>query len=153
MTPDLGRFASFYTDVIGLRLVVVLRQNHEPYLRHAVFQVGASATVIHGFEHPGYDPIAEGLGVERGHRGRLDHFGFMVPDGLELQEVAARLRAAGASDGEVRSLGPVLSVHYRDPDGLEGEINAPNPAFAPDQPGACTVETLGDSSWLEALNQ
>jgi hypothetical protein len=33
----------------------------------------------------------------------------------------------GASDGFVTDFGPVLSVFFRDPDGLEGEVLVPNP--------------------------
>ena len=64
-----------------------------------------------------------------GERGRIDHFGFMVRDEAELRTVADRLRASGATDGEIRRLGPVLSVHVTDPDGLEVEINCPDLDF------------------------
>lgn len=149
ITSDLDRFGAFYTEVIGLRMGVVLRQTHEPYLRHAVLQVGDTATIIHVFEQPGYNPVGDGMGTELGRRGRIDHFGFMVSDRGQLEEVACRLVAADASDGEVRPMGPVLSVHYRDPDGLEGEINAANVDFVPEQPGGCTIEKAGGRTWLD----
>jgi hypothetical protein len=65
-----------------------------------------------------------------GHRGRIDHFALLVDDAA-LFEVRDRLVAAGASKGDVTELGPYRSVLFRDPDGLEGSIVCPNPAFDP----------------------
>ena len=64
-------------------------------------------------------------------RGRLDHLGFTVSEPSELASVRDRLVDVGASSGEIRPLGPVLSVRYRDPDGFEGEINCFDPDFDP----------------------
>jgi catechol 2,3-dioxygenase-like lactoylglutathione lyase family enzyme len=127
-TPDLDRFRRFYESILGLRLGADLRMEHPPYLRHAVLVVGPNVA-LHVFEVPGYDPQADGIGTEMGERGRIDHFGFSVDDVEQLEQVAARLAAAGAGDGELRSLGPVYSVFFRDPDGLALEINCPIPDF------------------------
>lgn len=128
ITADLDRFRTFYEGVLGLRCVAVMRMNHPPHLRHAAFATGDTGA-LHVFEDPGYDPVAAGIPDEIGKRGRVDHFGLLVADEAELGVVAQRLVAAGASDGSARALGPVLSVHFTDPDGLEGEINCPNPDF------------------------
>lgn len=134
MTGDLERFRAFYEDVIGLRTTVVLRMAGPPSLRHAFLYVDDTC-MIHVFEQPGYDPIGDGIRNEIGQRGRIDHLGFLVTDTAELERVRDRLVAAGASDGKVIALGPLLSVWFRDPDGLEGEVNAPNPAFDPTDDG------------------
>jgi catechol 2,3-dioxygenase-like lactoylglutathione lyase family enzyme len=42
-----------------------------------------------------------------------------------------RLIARGASDQFVTDFGPVLSIFFRDPDGLEGEVCVPNPDAVP----------------------
>lgn len=145
-TADLPRFRRFYEGLLGIPLGVTLRMEHPPYFRHAIFHLDGPV-VLHVFEVPGYDPHAEGIGAEFGRRGRIDHFGFQVSDALALREVADRLRAAGASDGEVRPLGPVLSVRATDPDGLELEVNCPNLDF---EIGAAaeTVEEVGAADWL-----
>jgi len=39
--------------------------------------------------------------------------------------------AFGASDGFVTDFGSILSVFFRDPDGLEGEVCVANPAAVP----------------------
>jgi catechol 2,3-dioxygenase-like lactoylglutathione lyase family enzyme len=145
-TPDLDRFRRFYEGLLGLRIGVVLRMDHPPLLRHATFVID-DLTVLHVFEVPGYDPEAQGIGRDIGERGRVDHFGLMVRDEATLRRLADRLRGAGATDGVLRPLGPLLSLHVTDPDGLQLEINCPDPAFAPETTGD-QVEEVGDSGWV-----
>ena len=64
-------------------------------------------------------------------RGRLDHLGFTVTDLVALRAIRDRLLAVDASSGDIRSLGPMLSLRFVDPDGLEGEINCYNTEFDP----------------------
>lgn len=148
-TPDLGRFRRFYEGVLGVPLGVVMRMGHPPYLRHAMFHV-SPGLVIHAFEVPGYDPQAQGIGVDIGERGRIDHFAFLVPDEVTLGAVAERLAAAGASDGEVRAMGPLLSVHATDPDGLQFEVTCVNRGF--DVDSSEEVEEIGLPDWLHRLD-
>jgi catechol 2,3-dioxygenase-like lactoylglutathione lyase family enzyme len=150
MTADLGRYRAFYEDVIGLRTLAVLRMTEPPLLRHAFLAVDDS-TVMHVFEQPGYDPVAAGIGTDIGRRGRLDHVGFFVADVEALTAVRDRLVAAGASDGVVTPLGPVLSVHFRDPDGFEGEINAVNLDFDPARVDHSVIEEQPDPDWFDRL--
>lgn len=144
-TADLDRFRRFYEGLLGLPLGVVVRMDHPPHLRHATFHLD-DVLVLHVFEVPGYDPGAQGIGTDIGERGRLDHFGLMLRDETELRAMAERLRAAGATDGEVRPMGPVLSVHVTDPDGLQLELNCPNLDFdAVSDVGV--VEEVGIPDW------
>ena len=54
-----------------------------------------------------------------------DGHGFFRVDYSD--ELRDRLTAEGASDGFVTDFGPVLSIFFTDPDGLEGEVCVPNP--------------------------
>ncbi len=148
-TADLDRFRRFYEGLLGIPVGIVLRMKHPPYLRHATFHL-VDDGILHVFEVPGYDPAAQGIGSDIGQRGRLDHFGLMVDDEAALRGVADRLAAAGATDGVVRPLGPMLSVHVVDPDGLQLELNCPNPAFELDrwEDEAEVVEELADPARL-----
>lgn len=150
MTADLDRYRAFYEGVLGLRTAIVLRLDHEPFLRHA-FLFLDDRTVLHAFEVPGYDPLADGVGTEIGHRGRLDHFGLLMPDRAAFEAARERLVAAGASDGTVTPFGPMLSVHFRDPDGLEGEVNALIEAFDPADMSADEVIEVPDPAWFDRL--
>lgn len=64
-------------------------------------------------------------------RGRLDHFGLRAASFEAFEEIRRRLMAAEASDGFVTDFGPVLSIFFTDPDGLEGEVCVASPDAAP----------------------
>ena len=64
-------------------------------------------------------------------RGRIDHMGLQAASVEAFEEIRDRLVARGASDGFVTDFGPVLSIFFRDPDGLEGEVCVPNPDARP----------------------
>lgn len=64
-------------------------------------------------------------------RGRIDHLGLQAASFGAFEEIRERLIACGASDGFVTDFGPVLSVFFRDPDGLESEVCVDNPDAQP----------------------
>jgi catechol 2,3-dioxygenase-like lactoylglutathione lyase family enzyme len=66
-------------------------------------------------------------------RGRIDHIGLEAASIEAFEEIRDRLMARGAADSFVTDFGPVLSVFFTDPDGLEGEVCVKNPDA---QPGA-----------------
>ena len=45
---------------------------------------------------------------------------------VALKAIRDRLLAVDASSGDIHHLGPMLSLGFVDPDGLEGEINCYN---------------------------
>ncbi|SIS04678.1 VOC family protein [Williamsia sterculiae] len=65
-------------------------------------------------------------------RGRIDHFGLQAATTGAFETIRQRLVARGASDGAVNDFGAVLSVFFRDPDGLEGEVLVQKPARTDD---------------------
>jgi catechol 2,3-dioxygenase-like lactoylglutathione lyase family enzyme len=65
-------------------------------------------------------------------RGRLDHMALQASSLENFEELRRRLIERGAADDFVTDFGPILSVFWRDPDGLECELTVPNPD---DQPG------------------
>lgn len=64
-------------------------------------------------------------------RGRIDHLGLQAASLDAFEEIRRRLIARGASDEFVTDFGPVLSLFFRDPDGLEGEVCVANPDAKP----------------------
>jgi catechol 2,3-dioxygenase-like lactoylglutathione lyase family enzyme len=64
-------------------------------------------------------------------RGRLDHFALQAAGTEAFETIRERLMARGAADSFVTDFGPVLSIFFRDPDGLEGEVCVPNPDAVP----------------------
>jgi hypothetical protein len=64
-------------------------------------------------------------------RGRLDHVGLHAASLDAFDTIRGRLMARGATDGFVTDFGPILSLFFTDPDGLEGEVCVVNPDRAP----------------------
>ena len=64
-------------------------------------------------------------------RGRIDHMGLQAASLEAFEEIRRRLIARGAADEFVTDFGPILSLFFRDPDGLEGEVCVPNPDAVP----------------------
>ena len=61
-TGDLNRFRTFYEGLLGLPHVISLRMGQPPHLRYSVFAVGPDTALL-AFEVPGYDPVADGIGI------------------------------------------------------------------------------------------
>ncbi len=64
-------------------------------------------------------------------RGRLDHIGLQAASLDAFDTIRERLIAREATDGFVTDFGPVLSLFFVDPDGLEGEVCVENPNAVP----------------------
>ncbi len=62
-------------------------------------------------------------------RGRIDHIGLQASSLDAFHTIRDRLIARGATDGFVTDFGPIYSLFFVGPDGLEGEVcvAAPNP--------------------------
>jgi catechol 2,3-dioxygenase-like lactoylglutathione lyase family enzyme len=65
-------------------------------------------------------------------RGRIDHIGLHAADLDTFAEIRERLIAAQASDRVVTEFGRKLSIFFRDPDQMEGEVLVSNPDADPD---------------------
>jgi catechol 2,3-dioxygenase-like lactoylglutathione lyase family enzyme len=64
-------------------------------------------------------------------RGRIDHLALQAGSLTEFETIRDRLMARGATDGFVTDFGPILSLFFRDPDGLECEVCVENPDAVP----------------------
>ena len=64
-------------------------------------------------------------------RGRLDHLALQAASLESFETIRDRLMASGAADDFVTDFGPMLSIFFRDPDGLECEVCVENPDFVP----------------------
>ena len=64
-------------------------------------------------------------------RGRLDHLALQAASIEDFEEIRRRLMDRGAADDFVSDFGPMLSLFFRDPDGLECECCVENPDAVP----------------------
>ena len=69
-------------------------------------------------------------------RGRLDHLALQAASLQDFEEIRRRLMSRGAADDFVTDFGPMLSLFFRDPDGLECEVCVENPDAVPGLPRA-----------------
>jgi catechol 2,3-dioxygenase-like lactoylglutathione lyase family enzyme len=126
ITNDTDRLASFYGEVFDAEVDGKLQENE--HVRLTFIRVGESAE-LNVFEVVG-NTEAERQTPMFG-RGRIDHLGLQAASLEAFEEIRNRLMARGAADDFVTDFGPVLSVFFRDPDGLEGEVCVANPDATP----------------------
>ena len=125
LTGDTDRFVAFYTEVFGASAETL---EHGERVRMTVVHIGPAAElnvfqVDGNSEHERQVPMFG--------RGRLDHLALQAASIEDFAVIRDRLVDRGASDGFVTDFGPILSVFFRDPDGLEAEVCVANPDAAP----------------------
>ena len=126
LTADSDRLHTFYREVFD---ATVSRDSPESEgMRLSFIDVGAGRE-LNVFEIDGNDEA--GRQTPMFGRGRIDHLGLQAASVGAFETIRGRLVACGASDGFVTDFGPVLSIFFRDPDGLEGEVCVPNPDARP----------------------
>ena len=126
LTNDTDRLHAFYRDVFDAEVSRDITEQEG--MRLSFIDVGP-ATELNVFELVG-NGEAERQTPMFG-RGRIDHLGLQAGSIEAFDVIRKRLMAIGASDGFVTDFGPILSLFFRDPDGLEGEVCVQNPAAEP----------------------
>ena len=126
LTNDTDRFVRFYGEVFDA--TVSHEMETEPGTRLSFVTIG-SHTELNVFEVEGNTEATRQTPMFG--RGRIDHLGLEAASKEAFDVIRERLMAAGATDGFVTDFGPVFSVFFRDPDGLEGEVCVANPAARP----------------------
>jgi catechol 2,3-dioxygenase-like lactoylglutathione lyase family enzyme len=126
LTEDTDRLHAFYREVFDATV------SHDgqagPGMRLSFVDIGPH-TELNVFEIDGNDEAARQTPMFG--RGRLDHMGLHASSLDAFEAIRRRLMARDATDGFVTDFGPVLSLFFRDPDGLEGEVCVTNPDARP----------------------
>jgi catechol 2,3-dioxygenase-like lactoylglutathione lyase family enzyme len=126
VTNDSARLHAFYEEVFEAKV------SHEvapqPGVRLSFVDLGPTAQ-FNIFEIDG-NTEADRQTPMFG-RGRIDHFGLNAASLDAFNLIRDRLMEREACDGFVTDFGPVLSLFFRDPDGLEGEVCVANPHAVP----------------------
>jgi catechol 2,3-dioxygenase-like lactoylglutathione lyase family enzyme len=125
LTGDTERFVRFYSEVFGAE---VAGTDETPIGRLTFLRIGPNSE-FNIFEVEGNSEATRQTPMFG--RGRLDHFGLQAASIGDFEEIRQRLRERGAADDFVTDFGPVLSIFFRDPDGLEGEVCVANPDAVP----------------------
>lgn len=126
LTSDADRLHAFYEEVFDA--TVSREVAPEPGVRLSFVDLGPTAQ-FNVFEIDGNTEADRQ--VPMFGRGRIDHFGLNAASLEAFNLIRDRLMERGACDGFVTDFGPVLSLFFRDPDGLEGEVCVTNPDARP----------------------
>lgn len=126
LTKDTDRLTSFYRDVFEARVDGSVEEGEG--MRLTFINIGDLAE-LNVFEVPG-NTEADRQTPMFG-RGRIDHLALKAASLDAFDEIRRRLMARGAADDFVTDFGPILSVFFRDPDGLECEVVVANPDAKP----------------------
>jgi len=127
LTDDTDRLHAFYRDVFEATVTEV-PADVEPGLRMSIVHVGPFSE-LNVFEIPG-NTEADRQTPMFG-RGRIDHMALQAESIESFDTIRDRLIARGAADQFVTDFGPVLSIFFTDPDGLECEVCVENPDAVP----------------------
>lgn len=141
LTSDLDRFVTFYEEVFDARVEGRLADDG---LRMVVLRL-SPISELNVFEVDGNDEATRQVPMFR--RGRLDHFAFRAASLEAFDVLRDRLIERGCTDGFVTDFGHVLSVFFRDPEGLEAEVCVANPDAEPGvvkPPGTPAARYHGD---------
>src|SRR5215210_2704906 len=125
VTQDTDRLHQFYAEVFD---ATIFRDQQDGKVRLSFVDVGPY-TRLNVFEIEG-NTEAERQ-VPMFGRGRIDHIGLEAASQEAFDTIRERLIARGATDGFVTDFGVDLSLFFRDPDGLEGEVCVNRPEAKP----------------------
>src|ERR1700704_664320 len=145
LTNDSKRLHAFYEEVFDATVPRDGPETGDEDLRLSVVHVGPHSE-LNFFEIKG-NAEADRQTPMFG-RGRIDHIALHAESLQAFEKIRDRLIARGASDGFVTDFGPILSVFFRDPDGLECEVCVQNPDAVPgvgNPPGTPAARYHGES--------
>jgi catechol 2,3-dioxygenase-like lactoylglutathione lyase family enzyme len=129
LTGDSTRLQRFYVEVFEAEVVRDGPEtDDQPEVRMTVIHIGPSAE-LNVFEIVGNTEAQRQTPMFG--RGRLDHLALQAASLEAFDTIRDRLIARGAADTFVTDFGPILSVFFRDPDGLECELCVENPDARP----------------------
>jgi catechol 2,3-dioxygenase-like lactoylglutathione lyase family enzyme len=117
LTRDTDRLHAFYREVFDAE--VFADMSPEPGLRLSFISLGPTA-MLNVFQLDGNDEAARQTPMFG--RGRIDHLALEAASQEAFDTIRERLIARGAADAFVTDFGVALSIFFRDPDGLEGEV-------------------------------
>ena len=126
LTRDTERLSRFYTDVFEAPPARTIEQ--QAGFKLSLIDIG-DGRELNVFEIDANDEAQRQTPMFG--RGRLDHVGLQAASLDAFEEIRRRLMACGAADDFVTDFGPMFSLFFVDPDGLEGEVLVANPDAEP----------------------
>jgi catechol 2,3-dioxygenase-like lactoylglutathione lyase family enzyme len=128
LTNDSARLHAFYEEVFDATVLRESLAGSEGPVRLTLIYVGPNSE-LNVFEIDGNDEASRQTPMFG--RGRIDHLALQAGSIESFETIRDRLVARGSTDGFVTDFGPILSLFFRDPDGLECEVCVANPDSVP----------------------
>jgi catechol 2,3-dioxygenase-like lactoylglutathione lyase family enzyme len=129
LTNDAARLHAFYREVFEAEVVRDAPEvDGQDAVRLSIIKIGPYAE-LNVFQIDGNTEADRQ--VPMFGRGRIDHFALQAGSLSDFETIRERLMDRGSCDSFVTDFGPVLSLFFRDPDGLEGEVCVDNPDAVP----------------------
>lgn len=120
VTNDMDKTVRFYHGVLGMRLVASVMAGP---MRHYFFEIGPENTIAF-FEVADAETFMAPAGIpDRLRKAQFDHLSFNVADEQGLEDLQARLKAAGCGVTDVVDHGFVRSIYFNDPNGIALEAS------------------------------
>ncbi len=125
ISKDVARLGRFYAEVFDAEVGPTHTHGEDGQETRTIIRVGPH-TELNIFV------IAGNTEAERQTpmwgRGRIDHVGLHAASPEAFATIRQRLIDKEASDGTINDFGPVRSIFFRDPHGLEGEVLIAKPS-------------------------
>ena len=129
LTNDSHRLHAFYEEVFEAEVVRDAPEvEGEDAVRLSMIRIGPYAE-LNVFQIEGNTEADRQ--VPMFGRGRIDRFALQAGSLEDFETIRRRLMDRGSCDAFVTDFGPVLSLFFHDPDGLEGEVCVVNPHAIP----------------------
>jgi catechol 2,3-dioxygenase-like lactoylglutathione lyase family enzyme len=131
LTNDTERLTEFYTSVFDAEVLTTGPgpEGVDPdEVRLTIIQIGPTAELNVFQIRDNHEADRQ---VPMFGRGRLDHLALQAASLEAFETIRERLIARGAADEFVTDFGPMYSLFFRDPDGLECEVCVENPDAQP----------------------
>jgi catechol 2,3-dioxygenase-like lactoylglutathione lyase family enzyme len=128
LTNDTDRLHAFYREVFDATVRNLADAPEGPGVRLSFIDVGpfSELNVFQVDDNSEADRQTPMFG-----RGRIDHLALQAGSLEAFETIRDRMIARGASDGFVTDFGAILSLFFRDPDGLECEVCVAKPDAKP----------------------
>ena len=122
---DLVRSRAFYDQLFGWDVAYEVAADADEATKQALgFLFGGLIYAAPG-GLVGLRPVAPGGDAFDENRVGLDHLALSVASRADLDAAVEALEALGAPHEQVKDLGQVLILEFRDPDGIALELSAP----------------------------
>jgi catechol 2,3-dioxygenase-like lactoylglutathione lyase family enzyme len=131
LTSDMDRLHDFYRQVFDANVLADGTETGGPdgaEARFSTIELGPRSC-FNVFQVPGNTEASRQTPMFG--RGRIDHLALQASTLESFEEIRDRLMARGLNDGFVTDFGPMFSLFFRDPDGLECEVCVENPDAKP----------------------